>query len=150
MGSMKWPLTRLDIYGSLKTDGQSCIGTRNQNGTSMGGMGGGSGGTVLLFLQHLTLGEKSSLSLSGGHGCLLGGGGGGGGRVHFEWSKIAVGDEYVQIASVNGTIDVGYATGVSFKWLDIFLVCYWYLIPVVSGTEEALGVTMEMMEREEQ
>ncbi|XP_068650763.1 uncharacterized protein [Aristolochia californica] len=110
MGSMKWPLSRLDIYGSLRADGQSCT-DANENGTVSGGLGGGSGGTVLVFLQTFTLGNNSFLSLSGGHGGRIGGGGGGGGRVHFDWCNIAVGDEYVPIATVNGTIDTSGGTG---------------------------------------
>ncbi|XP_077235189.1 mraZ isoform X2 [Tasmannia lanceolata] len=105
MGSIQWPLSRLDIYGSLKADGQSRReATRNSNGTVMGGLGGGSGGTILLFLQALTLGKNASLSLAGGNGGPVGGGGGGGGRVHFDWSEISTGDEFVEVATVNGTI----------------------------------------------
>ncbi|KAG0496836.1 hypothetical protein HPP92_001527 [Vanilla planifolia] len=103
MGSMKWPLSRLDVHGSLAADGQS-YGTINYNGSLVGGLGGGSGGTVLLFLQELVLEKNSSLSVNGGNGGPTGGGGGGGGRIHFDWSNIATGDEYVQLASVNGTI----------------------------------------------
>lgn len=110
MGSMKWPLSRLEIYGSLRADGQSHPeSTVNRNGTLMGGLGGGSGGTILLFLQTLALEKNSSLSVAGGNGGPVGGGGGGGGRIHFDWSNIATGDEYVQIASVNGTIISRYA-----------------------------------------
>ncbi|XP_058085558.1 uncharacterized protein LOC131233017 isoform X2 [Magnolia sinica] len=106
MGSTQWPLLRLDIYGSLEADGQSCgEARRNSNGTLVGGLGGGSGGSILLFLQALTLSKNSSLSIAGGSGGQVGGGGGGGGRLHFHWSNIATGHEYVQIAMVNGTID---------------------------------------------
>ncbi|KAA8522109.1 hypothetical protein F0562_012577 [Nyssa sinensis] len=106
MGSSQWPLLRLDIYGSMRADGQSYgKATRNGNGTLIGGVGGGSGGTILLFLQALTLVDNSFLSVAGGHGGPLGGGGGGGGRVHFHWSKICVGDEYVPLAILNGTIN---------------------------------------------
>uniref|UniRef100_A0A0E0P5I6 DUF8003 domain-containing protein n=1 Tax=Oryza rufipogon TaxID=4529 RepID=A0A0E0P5I6_ORYRU len=105
VGSMKWPLSKLLIYGSLSSDGESHRGTKkNSNGTYKGGIGGGSGGTILLFLQGLLLERNSSLSASGGNGGLIGGGGGGGGRIHFHWSNIATGDEYVQIASVNGLV----------------------------------------------
>lgn len=103
MGSMKWPLSRLDVLGSLKADGQSYT-TINYNGSGIGGLGGGSGGTILLFLQVLVLENNSSLSVTGGNGGPAGGGGGGGGRIHFDWSNMATGDEYVQFASVNGTI----------------------------------------------
>ncbi|KAL2472142.1 hypothetical protein Adt_40278 [Abeliophyllum distichum] len=106
MGSRQWPLLRLDIYGSISVDGQSCHKpTRNSNGTLIGGLGGGSGGTILLFLQGLALTENSSLSVAGGYGGPLGGGGGGGGRIHFHWSKIAVGDEYIPLAFVDGTMN---------------------------------------------
>lgn len=107
---MKWPLSRLLVYGSLNSDGESHRGTTgNSNGTFKGGVGGGSGGSILLFLQWLLLEKNSSLSASGGNGGVYGGGGGGGGRIHFHWSNIATGDEYVQIASVNGTIASRYA-----------------------------------------
>lgn len=105
MGSMKWPLLRLEIHGSLEANGQSRKdSTMNYNGTTMGGIGGGSGGTVLIFLRALFLEKNSSLSVTGGHGGPVGGGGGGGGRIHFDWSDIATGDEYIEIASVSGTI----------------------------------------------
>lgn len=94
----------------MRADGQSYGEvTRNSNGTTIGGFGGGSGGTILLFLQALALVENSYLSVAGGHGVPLGGGGGGGGRVHFHWSKIDIGDEYVPIATINGTIYSRYA-----------------------------------------
>ncbi|KAK4557647.1 hypothetical protein RGQ29_007416 [Quercus rubra] len=106
MGSIQWPLVRLDIYGSLRADGESFRRMAgNGNGSLIGGLGGGSGGTVLLFLQELRLSEDSSLSVVGGNGGLLGGGGGGGGRVHFHWCKIDVGDEYTPVASINGSIN---------------------------------------------
>ncbi|KAF8379153.1 hypothetical protein HHK36_028582 [Tetracentron sinense] len=112
MGSIQWPLSKLDIYGSLRADGQSYgKPTRNRNGTLMGGGGGGSGGTVLLFLQSLTLGKNSSLSVAGGNGGRDGGGGGGGGRVHFHWSGIAAGDEYVPIATISGSINSSGGSG---------------------------------------
>jgi hypothetical protein len=110
MGSIQWPLVRLDVYGSLRANGQSFgRGATNRNGSLLGGLGGGSGGTVLLFLQELQLSENSSLSVVGGNGGTLGGGGGGGGRVHFHWSKIDVGDEYTPVASINGSISSRYA-----------------------------------------
>ncbi|OVA12714.1 hypothetical protein BVC80_9019g8 [Macleaya cordata] len=112
MGSAQWPLARLDIFGSLSADGQSYgKATTSSNSTLMDGLGGGSGGTILLFLQELTLGDNSSLSVVGGNGGPAGGGGGGGGRVHFDWSRIATGDEYVPIATINGTIDSSGGTG---------------------------------------
>lgn len=105
MGSIKWPLSRLEVHGSLEANGQSPQDLPiNHNDSLIGGLGGGSGGTVLLFLQSLFLEKNSSLSVTGGHGGPVGGGGGGGGRIHFDWSNIATGDEYVQIASVSGTL----------------------------------------------
>ncbi|EOY24117.1 Uncharacterized protein TCM_015803 isoform 1 [Theobroma cacao] len=106
MGSTQWPLLRLSIYGSLRADGQSFgKATINGNRSLIGGLGGGSGGTVLLFLQELMLAENSSLSTVGGDGGPLGGGGGGGGRVHFHWSNIGIGDEYVPVATIDGFIN---------------------------------------------
>lgn len=109
MGSIQWPLLRLDLYGSLRADGQSFTkAIRNSDGSLVGGLGGGSGGTVLLFLQELRLLEHSSLSAIGGNGALLGGGGGGGGRIHFHWSNIGVGDEYFPVASIHGIMNSRY------------------------------------------
>ncbi|KAJ6706037.1 EPHRIN TYPE-B RECEPTOR [Salix purpurea] len=106
MGSIQWPLLRLNLYGSLRVDGQSFDkASINSNASLIGGLGGGSGGTVLLFLQELMLAENSSLSVRGGNGSALGGGGGGGGRVHFHWYKIDIGDEYVPVASIRGSIN---------------------------------------------
>ncbi|KAM3393290.1 hypothetical protein ACQJBY_014134 [Aegilops geniculata] len=105
IGSMKWPLARLLIYGSVSSNGESNRGTiGNSSGSFKGGIGGGSGGTILFFLQGLLVEKNSSLSASGGKGGIHGGGGGGGGRIHFHWSNIATGDEFVQIASINGTV----------------------------------------------
>lgn len=111
IGSRQWPLLRLDNYGFISADGQSCHQSKrnSNNGTLIGGLGGGSGGTILLFLQALSLAENSSLSALGGYGGALGGGGGGGGRIHFHWSKIAAGEEYVPLAFVNGAINYRYA-----------------------------------------
>ncbi|CAO2819397.1 unnamed protein product [Amaranthus hypochondriacus] len=112
IGSIQWPLSSLDLYGFLRADGQSYsqeIKTRDD--TLIGGLGGGSGGTILLFLQKLVIAEKSSLSVAGGRGGPLGGGGGGGGRIHFHWSDVNTGDEYIPIAVVNGSIYSGGGAG---------------------------------------
>jgi hypothetical protein len=111
MGSIQWPLLKLNLYGSLRVDGQSFDkASINSNASLIGGLGGGSGGTVLVFLQELMLAENSSLSVRGGNGSPLGGGGGGGGRVHFHWYKIDTGDEYVPVASISGSINNRYAS----------------------------------------
>ncbi|KAL8064669.1 hypothetical protein ABFX02_01G106300 [Erythranthe guttata] len=112
IGSRQWPLFRLDNYGFISADGQSRgVQTLNSNDTLIGGLGGGSGGTILLFLQSLALAENSSLSVLGGYGGSLGGGGGGGGRIHFHWSKIAGGEEYVPLAFVDGAINFSGGAG---------------------------------------
>ncbi|KAJ6856762.1 hypothetical protein NC651_038434 [Populus alba x Populus x berolinensis] len=108
MGSLEHPLSSLSVEGSVRADGESFKGiTRDQlvvmNGT-VGGPGGGSGGTILLFLHTLDLGGYAVLSSVGGYGSPKGGGGGGGGRVHFHWSDIPTGDVYQPIARVNGSI----------------------------------------------
>ncbi|XP_021813378.1 uncharacterized protein LOC110756280 isoform X1 [Prunus avium] len=107
MGSIQWPLLKLEVFGTLSADGQSFHkAARNGNGTLIGGLGGGSGGTILIFLQELgLLAHNSSLSVAGGKGGPLGGGGGGGGRVHFHWSKIDFEDEYVPVAIISGSIN---------------------------------------------
>lgn len=109
MGSLEHSLTSLTLNGSLRSDGESFgDDIRRQDGrTSSIGPGGGSGGTVLLFVQTLALGDSSIISTVGGQGSPSGGGGGGGGRVHFHWSHIPVGDEYITLASVEGSIITG-------------------------------------------
>ncbi|KAK2439331.1 hypothetical protein P8452_34829 [Trifolium repens] len=109
MGSLEHSLTSLTLNGSLRSDGESFgEGIRRQDGrVSSIGPGGGSGGTVLVFVQTLALGDSSLISTVGGQGSPSGGGGGGGGRVHFHWSNIPVGDEYTTLATVNGSIDTG-------------------------------------------
>lgn len=110
MGSMEHSLSILTLNGSLRADGESFgEDIRGQDGriTSSIGPGGGSGGTVLLFVETLALGDSSVISTAGGQGSPSGGGGGGGGRVHFHWSNIPVGDEYVPLASVEGSIITG-------------------------------------------
>lgn len=109
IGSWDQPLTSLSIKGSLKADGGSFeenshmknyFGSDNVNG----GIGGASGGTILLFLRALALGDVGILSSVGGHGSPDGSGGGGGGRIHFHWSDIPTGDVYQPVASVEGSI----------------------------------------------
>ncbi|XP_027340445.1 uncharacterized protein LOC113853926 isoform X2 [Abrus precatorius] len=110
MGSLEHSLSSLTLAGSLRADGESFgDDTRGKDGgiSSSIGPGGGSGGTVLLFVRTLALGDSSIISTAGGQGSPSGGGGGGGGRVHFHWSNIPVGDEYVPLASVNGSIITG-------------------------------------------
>lgn len=110
MGSLEHSLSSLTVHGSIKADGES-LGTGFGKefygllGNSSGGIGGGSGGTILLFLHAFMLSNASILSSVGGYGSHSGGGGGGGGRIHFHWSDIATGDEYLPIATVNGDVN---------------------------------------------
>ncbi|KAK1265041.1 hypothetical protein QJS04_geneDACA010502 [Acorus gramineus] len=114
MGSMDHSLSSLSVYGFLEADGENSIQTIEYMGypindvpvgVSGGGVsGGGSGGTILLFLNSLTLGDSAVLSTVGGLGGSYGGGGGGGGRIHFEWAYIPTGDEYLPVANVKGGI----------------------------------------------
>ncbi|KAL5572508.1 hypothetical protein UlMin_022105 [Ulmus minor] len=107
MGSLEYSLSSLSLDGSLKADGESFgedFAKQNHPSISNIGPGGGSGGTILLFVNTLALGESSTISAVGGHGSPTGGGGGGGGRVHFHWSEIPVEDAYLPIANVKGTI----------------------------------------------
>ncbi|XP_052209356.1 uncharacterized protein LOC127812870 isoform X2 [Diospyros lotus] len=105
MGSMEHPLSSLSVEGSVLSDGES-YGENNWNNdsSSITGPGGGSGGTILVFLHSLDVSESGTLSSSGGRGSQNGGGGGGGGRIHFHWSNIPTGDIYQPIASVKGII----------------------------------------------
>lgn len=109
MGSLEHPLSSLSIEGSVIADGESFIGTGGKviyaiADVSKGGPGGGSGGTILMFLHTLALDESAILSSVGGSGGPIGGGGGGGGRIHFHWSEIPTGDVYQPIATVKGSI----------------------------------------------
>lgn len=112
MGSLEHSLSSLSVNGSIRADGESFGENIKKHGpksiTSIGpggGSGGGSGGTILLFVHTTVLGDSSVISTAGGHGSHIGSGGGGGGRVHFHWSDIPTGDEYVPLASVKGSIE---------------------------------------------
>lgn len=110
MGSLAHPLSSLSIEGLVTSDGDNFNGTSEvKKLTNMqdnsAGPGGGSGGTILLFLRTLTLGSSAVLSSVGGYSIANGSGGGGGGRIHFHWADIATGDVYQPIASVRGHID---------------------------------------------
>uniref|UniRef100_A0A7N0RD06 DUF8003 domain-containing protein n=1 Tax=Kalanchoe fedtschenkoi TaxID=63787 RepID=A0A7N0RD06_KALFE len=108
VGSMEQPLSTFSIDGSVEVNGESSsmnsLVQHTSNISSLNSTGGGSGGTVLLFIRALDLGESAVLSSAGGHGGSHGSGGGGGGRIHFHWSDIPTGDVYQPIASVRGTI----------------------------------------------
>ncbi|KZV42014.1 hypothetical protein F511_14328 [Dorcoceras hygrometricum] len=115
MGSLEHPLTNLFVEGSVTADGDS-IGEKLQQENASSddtgiGPGGGSGGTILMFLHTLALSKSGSLSSLGGHGSLSGGGGGGGGRIHFHWSDIPTGELYWPLAEVNGSICTGGGLG---------------------------------------
>lgn len=115
MGSIEHSLSSLSIEGSVKADGESFgedLTKLSHRSISKIGPGGGSGGTILLFVGSLALVDFSTISTTGGHGSPNGGGGGGGGRVHFHWSEISVGDAYVPIASVKGSILTGYVCNI--------------------------------------
>ncbi|XP_054796784.1 uncharacterized protein LOC129302133 [Prosopis cineraria] len=115
MGSLEHPLSSLSIQGSVRADGDSFEGAIRREKfiifDSFGGPGGGSGGTVLLFLHTLTIGESAILSSMGGYSSSNGSGGGGGGRVHFHWVDIPTGDVYQPIANVEGSIHTGGGEG---------------------------------------
>lgn len=120
MGSLEHSLTSLSVYGSIRADGESFeeeIHQQDDRLISTVGPGGGSGGTILLFIHTLVLGESSSISTTGGRGSRSGGGGGGGGRIHFHWSDIPIGDEYLPLASVNGSIDARFASSKLYSFL---------------------------------
>ncbi|CAM8907459.1 unnamed protein product [Rhodiola kirilowii] len=114
MGSLARSLSSLTVDGSLRADGQSNAEyTKPQDNSIISeiGPGGGSGGTILVFVHSLILGEFSVISTFGGHGSPFGGGGGAGGRIHFHWSGIMEGDEYLPVATVKGTIHTGGGLG---------------------------------------
>ncbi|KAG6391223.1 hypothetical protein SASPL_148976 [Salvia splendens] len=90
MGSLEHPLINLYVEGSVRADGDSFVGLQKNSASidKFVGPGGGSGGTILLFLHNLDLRESGNLSSAGGHGSLTSGGGGGGGRIHFHWGGL--------------------------------------------------------------
>ena len=126
MGSLEHPLSSMSIEGSVKADGESSKrSTRNDyyamnNGSNVD-PGGGSGGTILLFLRSLALGDDAVLSSIGGHASLNGGGGGGGGRIHFHWSDIPTGDVYQPIASVKGSIHARFEKHIHLVFLKVLM-----------------------------
>jgi hypothetical protein len=124
LGSMYHPVTVLDVYGVLAADGESSarVDSDRKMGGQVGGPGGGSGGSLLLFLQTMILGNGSLLSTAGGQGGAVGGGGGAGGRVHFHWSDIPTGEDYVPIATVEGHIDTRLFTNQLFGFLKLALM----------------------------
>ncbi|KAG8376085.1 hypothetical protein BUALT_Bualt09G0026800 [Buddleja alternifolia] len=106
MGSLEHSLSKLVVHGEIKADGESYgkyVRWMDGRVISDVGPGGASGGTILLFIHYLVLDDTATISTSGGHGS-ANGGGGGGGRIHFHWSEISVGDEYMPMAIVKGTI----------------------------------------------
>lgn len=110
MGSLEHPLLSLYVEGSVRADGDGFSAGLQKNNASIDnfiGPGGGSGGTILLFVHSLDVRGSGNISSAGGHGSLTGGGGGGGGRIHFHWSDIPTGDVYWPVATVNGTIHTG-------------------------------------------
>ena len=113
MGSREHPLSNLFVEGSVASDGESYGENNRKKDSSIApvwsaGLGGGSGGTILAFLNSLNVNESGILSSAGGHGG-QNGGGGGGGRIHFHWSDIPTGDVYQPIASVKGNIHTRFA-----------------------------------------
>ncbi|CAI9100492.1 OLC1v1037607C1 [Oldenlandia corymbosa var. corymbosa] len=117
IGSLEHAVSSLSILGSLQANGEDkakFVSELDDGAILGGGSGGGSGGTILLFIHTLSLGNSSIISAFGGYGSTNGGGGGGGGRVHFHWSDISTGDEYLPIASVNGIISASGGIGRGF------------------------------------
>lgn len=98
----------LSVKGKVVSDGDSFEESFGKKGYLTRGQyigpGGGSGGSILLFLKSLAVGESGIVSSIGGTSSSSGGGGGGGGRIHFHWSEIPTGDVYQPIATVNGSI----------------------------------------------
>ncbi|KAG9132416.1 hypothetical protein Leryth_008352 [Lithospermum erythrorhizon] len=106
VGSWVHPLSSLTVEGSVRSDGGS-FSTVNKYITADNrsiSLGGGSGGSILLFLHAMALGESAIMSSGGGKGSPNGGGGGAGGRIHFHWADIPTGDVYQPIAYVKGSI----------------------------------------------
>ncbi|KAL8209856.1 hypothetical protein R6Q57_006588 [Mikania cordata] len=115
IGSLEHPISSVSVDGSLTADGGN-YGEKTASNLydlygSVGGFGGGSGGTILLFVNSLSVGASGVLSSDGGYGNPNGSGGGGGGRIHFHWSHITTGDVYQPVANVKGNISIGGGLG---------------------------------------
>ncbi|KAL8489690.1 hypothetical protein ACS0TY_025547 [Phlomoides rotata] len=113
MGSLEHSLSKLVVHGEIKADGESYgkyPSIKDGGFVSDGGPGGGSGGTILLFVHNFILDDMATISTFGGHGS-PNAGGGGGGRIHFHWSDIPTGDEYIAMANARGTIGIRGGTG---------------------------------------
>lgn len=109
LGSLEHPVTLLDVSGVLAAEGESVRRNDGRITQKVAGPGGGSGGSLLLFLQTLNLANNSVLSTAGGEGGPVGGGGGAGGRVHFHWADIPTGADYVPVAFGEGLIDIRFS-----------------------------------------
>ncbi|CAA0814301.1 Unknown protein [Striga hermonthica] len=113
MGSLEHSLSKLVVYGIIKADGESYgtyVGGKEVGIVSDVGPGGGSGGSILLFVHNFILDEYATISTIGGHGsanC----GGGAGGRIHFHWADVPIGDEYMPMSVVKGTIGIRGGSG---------------------------------------
>jgi len=123
LGSLDHPISTVEVYGVLAADGENSdeVGSKVAI-TEEGGPGGGSGGSLLLFLKTMTMGNMSLFSSVGGHGGLVGGGGGGGGRVHFHWSNIATGEDFVPLATGRGIIATRLLPCLVFTTLEYVIV----------------------------
>lgn len=124
LGSLEHPLSSLSLEGSITTDGESPRKTLKGLSNSSLGPGGGSGGTVLLFLRTLEIGRSAILSSIGGNGSLKGGGGGSGGRIHFHWSDIPTGDVYHPVAIVKGRVYVRFVIRSSYVTTFYNMITY--------------------------
>ncbi|KVH89933.1 hypothetical protein Ccrd_008071 [Cynara cardunculus var. scolymus] len=125
IGSSEHPLSSLSVDGSAGADGgsykENIVNKHHHIGDQVQGSGGGSGGTILVFLNVLFVGESGLLSSVGGEGSPNGSGGGGGGRIHFHWSHIPIGEVYQPIATVKGNISTRF---VKISVLTLSNQCY--------------------------
>lgn len=136
MGSLAHPLSSLSIEGSVTSDGGNFNRTAELKKLTNAqdystGPGGGSGGTILLFVHTLALGSSAVLSSVGGYSVANGSGGGGGGRIHFHWADIPTGDVYQPIASVKGHIGtwlVHLPILSSMLWVHSQIFSQWYVM----------------------
>jgi hypothetical protein len=53
---------------------------------------------------------------------MAGSGGGGGGRIHFHWSNIPTGDEYVPVAAIEGSILA--RSDLIFSPISLLMFCF--------------------------
>ncbi|KAK9073811.1 hypothetical protein SSX86_006405 [Deinandra increscens subsp. villosa] len=109
IGLLDHPILTVSVDGSLTADGGNYRDKTANNPYKLfslvGGYGGGSGGTILLLVNTMSLGASGVLSSDGVYGNPNGSGSE---RIHFHWSHITTEDIYQPVANAKGNISTGF------------------------------------------